>query len=257
MREFATITTGSGPLVAVALHAGHELRPELSALSALADLERLREEDPHTAEWTACAPTRVIVNRSRFEVDCNRPRERAVYRVPEDAWDLPLWREPLPEVAAEESLAEYDALYARMHELLADVVEQHGAALVLDLHAYNHRRDGADAAPAPQAENPDVNLGTGHLDRTRWGAVADAFLERFAAALPGADVRENVKFRGGHLAHWLAETFGGRVCVLAIEFKKTYMDEWSGQPDPAACERIGRALAGVAPELLEAFLGSR
>ncbi len=256
MRQFATFTTGEGPLVAVALHAGHDLRPELAALSALSDLERLREEDPHTAEWTSCAPTRVIVHRSRFEVDCNRPRERAAYRLPEDAWELPLWREPLTDAAADRSLAGYDAFYARMHELLSGTIAMHGAVLVLDLHAYNHRRGGADAAPAPQVDNPDINLGTGHLDRTRWGSVADAFLEGMSAAMPGADVRENVKFRGGHLAHWCAQTFGSAVCVLAIEFKKTYMDEWSGQLDTAACETISDALAHVVPQLEKAFLGS-
>ena len=30
--------------------------------------------------------------RSRFEVDLNRPREEAVYRVPEDCWGLDVWR---------------------------------------------------------------------------------------------------------------------------------------------------------------------
>ncbi|TDB39478.1 MAG: N-formylglutamate amidohydrolase [Actinobacteria bacterium] len=254
MQQFATFIPGEGPLVAVALHAGHDLRPELVGLSLLTDLERLREEDPHTAEWSACAPTRVIVNRSRFEVDCNRPRERAVYRIPEDAWGLPLWREPLTEAAIEESLREYDALYERMHRLLSGIIARHGAALVLDLHAYNHRRDGADALPAPQAENPDVNLGTGHLDHVRWRRVADTFRSGFAGAMPDADVRENVKFRGGHLAHWCSQTFGSAVCLLAIEFKKTYMDEWSGELDTAACARISTALEGVVPRVEEAFL---
>lgn len=256
MRQFATFTTGDGPLVAVALHAGHDLRPELAARSSLTDLERLREEDPHTAEWTACAPTRVVVHRSRFEVDCNRPRERAVYRVPEDAWELPLWCEPLTDTAVEESLREYDAFYTRMHELLSGIIARHGAALVLDLHSYNHRREGAEAPPASQAENPDINLGTGHLDRDRWGSVADAFVAGIADAMPGVDVRENVKFRGGHLAHWCSLTFGGAVCILAVEFKKTYMDEWSGVLDPTACERIGAALERVVPQLEARFLGT-
>ncbi|MCE5191827.1 MAG: N-formylglutamate amidohydrolase [Actinomycetia bacterium] len=256
MREFATFTRGAGPLVAVALHGGHELRPDLAAISRLSDRDRLREEDPYTAAWTGCAPSRVVVNRSRFEVDCNRPRERAVYRAPEDAWGLPVWREALPESAAAASLGLYDDFYVRLGAVLADVIARHGIALVLDLHSYNHRRDGASEPPAAQEENPDVNLGTGHLDRVRWGSVADAFVDRMRVAMPEADVRENVRFKGGHFAHWAEETFRGDACVLAIEFKKTYMDEWTGELDRAACDRIARALGLVAPALLEASLAS-
>lgn len=240
-------------MVAVALHAGHDLRSEIAALSALDDDARLREEDPYTGEWTACAPTRVTVGRSRFEVDCNRPRERAVYRVPADAWDLPLWRAPLPEDTAERSLALYDTFYADMRTLLVEIVSACGHAIVLDLHAYNHRRGGPGGEPAAQDENPDVNLGTGHLDRERWGRAADECLTVLSDGLPGADIRENVKFRGGHLAHWAAEEFAGDVCVLAIEFKKTYMSEWTGVADHAAVARIARALDSLAVRLGQAF----
>lgn len=247
--QFARFERGTGPMVAVALHAGHDLREEVAALSALADDARLREEDPRTGEWTACAPTRVVVERSRFEVDCNRPRERAVYRVPEDAWDLPLWRDPLPDTVADRSLELYDAFYAQLRELLAGIVEEHGYAIVLDLHSYNHRRTGPAGSPAPQDENPDVNLGTGALDGDRWGGVARECLVGLIDALPGSDVRENAKFRGGHFSHWAAEEFGGDVCVLAIEFKKTYMDEWTGVADEAEVARINLALNALVPRL--------
>ncbi|MGB4593381.1 MAG: N-formylglutamate amidohydrolase [Coriobacteriia bacterium] len=246
---FATFERGEGPIVAVALHAGHALRDELAALSVLGDDARLREEDPCTGEWTRCAPTRVVVDRSRFEVDCNRPRERAVYRVPEDAWDLHLWSDALADDIAARSLELYDAFYSEMRALLADIVSEYGYAVVLDLHSYNHRRSGPDGAPAPRDENPDVNLGTGHLDRTRWGAVAEECLGTLREALVDADVRENVKFRGGHLSHWVAKEFGGAVCVLAIEFKKTYMDEWTGVADAAAVARIASALCVLVARL--------
>lgn len=76
---------GDGPLLAAAVHDGHELRDEVAELIALDEATRLREEDPFTGEWTAMAPNRMVVRRSRFEVDVNRPRETAVYRTPEDA----------------------------------------------------------------------------------------------------------------------------------------------------------------------------
>jgi cardiolipin synthase A/B len=48
----------------------------------------LESGDPFTAQLARVAPTRLIALRSRFEVDLNRPRERAVYRGPADAWGL-------------------------------------------------------------------------------------------------------------------------------------------------------------------------
>jgi N-formylglutamate amidohydrolase len=79
---------GEGPLVAAAIHAGHAVRNEVAGYFALDDDGRLREEDPFTDTWAEIAPSRVVALRSRFEVDFNRPREKAVYRRPEDAWGL-------------------------------------------------------------------------------------------------------------------------------------------------------------------------
>ena len=103
---------GSGPLIATAVHDGHDVRDEVARHLALGDAERLREEDPFTGEWTQAAPTRVVGTRSRFEVDLNRPREKAVYRTPEDAWGLTVWKDDPPQEMFERSLAEYDAFYA-------------------------------------------------------------------------------------------------------------------------------------------------
>jgi N-formylglutamate amidohydrolase len=74
---------GDGPIVATAIHAGHALHPEIAALIALDEAIRMHEEDPFTAQLARVAPTRLIALR---EVDLNRPRERAVYRGPADAW---------------------------------------------------------------------------------------------------------------------------------------------------------------------------
>ena len=77
-----------GPFIATAIHDGHLLRKEVAELTALTEDERLREEDPFTGKWTSIGNSRIIGLRSRFEVDLNRPREKAVYIKPEDAWGL-------------------------------------------------------------------------------------------------------------------------------------------------------------------------
>jgi N-formylglutamate amidohydrolase len=236
----ARIAPGAGPVVAVALHSGHGLRPGLADYLALAEDERLREEDPHTARMAPRAVTRIDVLRSRFEVDLNRPRFRAVYQGPGDAWGLDVYRDELPDDEDTVSRSVYDAFYATAFQVLSAAEREHGRFVVLDLHSYNHRRDGAKGPEAPVESNPEINLGTGRFDRTRWAPV----VEGFSATMQGAgfDCRENVKFQGGHFARWVTETFPNAGAALAIEFKKTYMDEWTGLPDEAAIARIRGAL---------------
>ena len=102
------IVKGTGPLVAAAVHDGHDTRDEVADLLALDSESRLREEDPYTKEWATIAPTNIVVSRSRFEVDLNRPRKRAVYIAPADAWGLDIWRSPPPKALIDRSLAQYD-----------------------------------------------------------------------------------------------------------------------------------------------------
>ena len=244
------ITRGEGPIVAAAIHDGHEVRPELADLLAIGDAERRREEDPYTGSWASVAPTRIVVATSRFEVDLNRPREKAVYRHPGDAWGLSVWKDTPSTEVVEWSLARYDEFYRQVRDLLASLVARHGRVVVLDLHSYNHRRGGPNATPADPAANPEVNLGTGTMDRGRWAPLVDRFLAAFRdQEVMGRrpDVRENVKFQGGQFSRWIHETFPTAVCALAIEFKKIFMDEWSGTVDNRYVAAIEAALRATVP----------
>lgn len=245
---------GEGPVVASAIHGGHELRAEVAACLALSEADRLREEDPFTEKWTEVAPHRILVLRSRFEVDLNRPREGAIYRRPEDAWGLKLWRHEPAESMLEKSLAEYDRFYAGVEGRLREIEARFGHFALFDIHSYNHRRAGPDAAPEAAEKNPEVNVGTASADRGLWGPL----IERFVVELGAADflgrrldVRENVKFFGGHFPRWVHRRFPKTGCALALEFKKTFMDEWSGVPDSEKIEAIRVALADTVPGVVE------
>jgi N-formylglutamate deformylase len=258
---------GKGPLVAAAIHNGHLVRPELVEFYAIGESDRLREEDPYTGNWTRIAPTRIVGLRSRFEVDLNRPREKAVYLGPEDAWGLPVWKHVPPEEVLGRSRALYDQFYREVRQVLEDLVGRFGRVVVFDLHSYNFRRAVGGCGirthpppPGPHAvaddadENPDVNLGTGNLDYRRWAAVVD----RLAEALGSfdflgrrLDVRSNVKFTGGRFSRWIHETFPESVCCVAIELKKFFMDEWSGEADQRQVDAVGRALYSAAESVLE------
>jgi N-formylglutamate deformylase len=262
LTEFVDTTEGQEPLAATAIHDGHDLRAEVGEIMALADSERLREEDPHTGIWTTVASTRLVARRSRFEVDLNRPRARAVYRSPEDAWGLAVWKREPPVDLVERSLQEYDAFYAEAHRVFSEMERRFGHFVVFDLHSYNHRRRGTGEPPDDPATNPEVNVGTGTLDRRRWAPLVERFLSDLAAfdfLGRQLDVRENVRFKGGNLSGWIHETFPRSACCLAIEVKKFFMDEWTGKLDSEEFEAVPRALSTTVPGLLESLetVGSR
>jgi N-formylglutamate amidohydrolase len=244
---------GYGPVIATAVHNGHDLRPEVGARIALDDAQRLHEEDPYTGGWTEVGDTSVVVARSRFEIDLNRSRGLAIYLEPEHAWGLRVWREQPPEDVVERSLAQYDAFYRLMRDVFTRAERAFGGFVVFDLHTYNHLRDGADR-PADKAGNPDINVGTGTMPRERWARLVERFMAELAEKdVQGEqlDVRENVRFRGGFFPRWVHETFPQTGCALAIEVKKTFMDEHTGELDRARWAAIGQALEATVPGVRE------
>jgi len=248
------LVEGDGPIIAVANHDGHELRDELAALMLLSEEDRLREEDPHTGDWTRIAPTQIIAKHSRFEIDLNRSRDQAVYCTPEDAWGLNLWKDPLEDQVIARSLQVYDDYYSELFRICSSKEKQYGKFVILDLHSYNHRRNGPDGPAADQETNPEVNLGTGTMDRSKWSSLVDRFmtdLKAFDFNGRSLDVRENIKFVGRGLPSWTHTTFPDSGCALAIEFKKFFMDEWTGKVDRRLHNGILHALESTIPGLLE------
>jgi N-formylglutamate deformylase len=250
-----SVSVSPGQLVSTAIHAGHDLRSEVAGRMALDDATRRREEDPYTDEMLGDLGVRIVAHRSRFEVDLNRSRDAAVYVSADDAWGLDVWRGELPQDVVERSLHVYDEFYAELARHL-DELSSHGPFLVLDVHSYNHRRDGALAAPADELGKPEVNVGTGPPDATRWQPAVDRFSEVMAAqTIAGRrpDVRENVRFRGGHMSRWVTERYPETGCVLSLEFKKVFMDEWTDVCDHAHVAAIRGALAATVQPTLDAI----
>lgn len=242
---------GASPIVATALHDGHDLRPDVARLVGVPDPDRRREEDPHTGWLTGIVPARVIAHRSRFEFDLNRPPDQAVALDTSDSWGLQIWKEQPPDSVVKASQFLHAAFYSSLREMLGAVEARHGRFVVLDLHSYNHRREGQDAPPADPDTHPDVNVGTRSVDRERWGPLVDRFMADLSAHPLGLDVRENVKFQGRYLAAWTQMTFPETGCCLALEFKKTFMDEWTGQVDQDRLHALADALSSTLPGLVE------
>ena len=229
-------------MVAAAIHDGNGLRGEVAAAMALPDLDRLREEDPFTGQAVVGVPTHIIAHRSRFEADLNREAATAVYRTPEQSWGLQVWDGVLDEAIAERSLDYHRRFYAAVGALLDDVASEHGRFVLLDVHSYNHRRGGPEAPPTPPEEAPEINIGTFSMPREQWAWLLDPLMDAMRAYDFGGrhlDVRENVAFQGkGELTRFVHERYPGQACAIAIEFKKFFMDEWSGEPDAAALRHM-------------------
>ena len=253
---FWQLELGDGPLVACAVHHGHAVRPDVAERMLLDEAQRQYEEDPFTGHWANVAPTRFIGHRSRFEVDFNRPRESAVYLEPDDAWGLELWHTPPPPEVVEQSLAAHDAFYAHLRLVLDELVRRHGRVVVFDLHSYNHVRNGPNAAPDDPAKNPEINVATGSLDRENWAPIVDRCLTELRTydyMGRRLDVRENVRFRGGELPKWIHRNYPGTVCALALEFKKFWMDEWTGEVDRQQHRELHQALEAMTAAVSDAL----
>lgn len=253
-----TIQHGPGPVVATAIHDGHALRAECAAAVALDAAERLREEDPFTGKAVLGVPTHIVVHRSRFEVDLNRAADGAVYQGPEQCWGLEVWKPGAPDEALiRRSLALHAEYYRLLAHLLDGLAKRHGRFLMLDVHSYNHRRGGPDAPPEPQEQAPDVNIGTFSMPREAWAFLVDPLIEamrEFDFNGRRLDVRENVAFQGkGEQARFVHQRYPDSGCAIAFEFKKFYMDEWTGTPDPtelAAMQGLVAHVARTADEIL-------
>jgi hypothetical protein len=141
-----------------------------------------------------------------------------------------------------------------MSALIQHRIDRFGQVVILDIHSYNHRRDGPHFPAASSIDNPEMNMGTGSMPAYRW----DTLLQVFLASLREAryqgeplDVRENVRFKGGYFPQWVHATFPHNACAIAVEFKKSFMDEWSGKVNRQAMNQLGNALTTATESLMQ------
>ncbi len=250
-----TFLKGTSPIVCTAIHDGHGTRDELKNLFNLSDSERLREEDPFTSKWVNVSDNHIIVHRSRFETDLNRPREKAVYKKPEDAWGLQVWKGELNEEVVKESLNLYDDFYSRCKSFFDNLFILNERIIVYDIHTYNYRREGVEKEADP-AKNPEINIGTKNMDRDLWTPIIKTVIDHFSNFNYNGrhlDTRENIKFTGGHFGQWLYEQYGNKICPISIEFKKFFMDEHTGQGFDQDIQLINKMLNSSKQPVLKAL----
>ncbi|MCD4651082.1 MAG: N-formylglutamate amidohydrolase [Candidatus Cloacimonetes bacterium] len=240
------------PLVCTAIHNGHEMSPDWQANLAITNKNRSREEDQHTGFFTEFCNNRIIGRYTRFECDLNRHPRKTIYLKPKDAWGLTVRKEPPTPEMVRAAKAKYQMFYRRTGRMLREMERTFGRFLLLDLHSYNHRRKGADGEIANQEKNPEIIIGTSTMPENRM-PLAEILQDKITSYdfYGGSiDARINVKFPGGHFSRWVISHFPDAI-VFAIEFKKIWMDEWTGKVDKEKQTKMREALELAVPELLK------
>ncbi|MEN5435152.1 N-formylglutamate amidohydrolase [Sphingobacterium faecium] len=221
-----------GPVLALAIHDGHQIAPQLSPIMSLSESERLREEDPYTGMLTDLDTNRLIIKTSRFQVDLNRPIQDSVYLRPDQAWGLNVWKQPPTKTILAQLKQSYHYIQKVLSGMIEKSIQQNGYFIIYDIHSYNAKRSGPDETVDTYA-NPEINIGTIN-NKGIWRPLIDSFvkyLKEHNINENQIDVRENVKFSGGYLSKWVTSKYGQKGCVLSIEFRKDFMNEWTGTPN--------------------------
>ena len=221
----------SSPIVCTAIHNGHNVSSDVLKNLAVTEDIRLMEEDPFTERFTQFSSNTIIGLTSRFEVDLNRSVENCIYMKPEDAWDIQTRKEIPSDLVISQSLAKYDEFYASAKNHFARLEKKFGRFFVYDIHSYNHHRKGQEAGFDDPKLNPEIIIGTNNMPE-KWFPLVDTIqneLTSFDYFGRSLDARINVKFPGGHFSRWIHNNFPNSSCCIAIEFKKIWMNEWSGE----------------------------
>jgi len=219
------------PIVCTAIHNGHDLSPEvLKNLAVNKDIQ-LMEEDPYTERFTKFSSNLIIGRTSRFEVDLNHSVEKCIYKNPEDAWGLQTRKETPSDLVISQSINKYQEFYTSAKSHFAQLEKKFGRFFVFDIHSYNHHRKGSKADFDNPKLNPEIIIGTNNMPK-KWFPLVDKIqnkLTSFDYFGRSLDVRIDVKFPGGHFSRWIHTNFPDSACCIAVEFKKIWMDEWTGE----------------------------
>lgn len=233
------------PLVAAAIHNGHQISRSFSEKMLISAEERLFEEDPYTERFTASFCNRLIVYTSRFEVDLNRSADKSVYLTPQEAWGLNIWQQQPSEQMIISSREKYIHFYNELFDQLSRLHDRYGNFFVWDIHSYNSR------LPAGSKEDrnlePDIMIGLNNMPH-KWFSLVEKIRDSFSKFdFFGRKlaVTTQGKYTGGNFSRWIHNTFPDSAMCIALEFKKIFMDQWTGKLEPEKQNKLIEMLASA------------
>ncbi len=184
------------PLLISVPHAGLSVPPEAAPYCILTARQIAEDGDEGAAEiydvedrvaaFVTTDVARAIVDVNRAEDD---RRADGVVKT-HTCWDVPVYRESLPEDAVEQLLARY---YRPYHAQLSKLA---GTGVRLGVDCHTMAAKGPPIGPDPDAERPWVCLSNAE------GACPQAWFDSLAAALERAfehPIARNTPFQGGYI----------------------------------------------------------
>jgi N-formylglutamate amidohydrolase len=230
-----------GPVFGTSIHSGHYIRESIQKKIKISDNKRRYEEDPLTDHFALLCDQALVCHNSRFEVDLNREKAKAIYDLPEGAWGLEIWKEKLTQEDINISLKSYDAFYKSMKDFFEKLFEKHDKILLLDFHSYNQR---------DSTKFPDIDLGFTTVNQDKFSNIATSFHNSLKLNSSQFSTGINERFEdGGHWPEWVYENYKDKICTITVEFKKCFMDENTGIVDLAKLDQfklgIRRAISDV------------
>lgn len=227
----------------IALHSGSRIRPEISEALAVGQEDRKREEDPFTDQFVDSFPLQLIARDSRFEYDLNWEVEKSIYPAHEKKWGLQVWNRSLSKEETERTCRKHREFHELLDVVIDFILERNRIALLFDIHSFCYQRGSKIAWW--KDDKPEINLGTRYINRDHFSSQLDLFLEGVSAQeIDDHKVRvaENEIFPGGYLTRKYAASHNQQVLVLAIEYKKIFMDELTGELFPHKLEMLKQNL---------------
>jgi N-formylglutamate deformylase len=239
------------PIVFTAIHNGHYVSENINKNMNIDEETRRREEDSNTEFFTELGANSIVGKTSRCEFDINRTPDKAVYMKPEDSWDMKIRKRKPTGFEVAQSMLRYDAFYAETKKHFDVLKEKFGKFFVYDVHSYNHRRAGDTKPPAPLPYNPEIIIGTNNMPVNRADIIHDIHKDflKFDYLGRTLNTRINIKFPGGNFSRWIHRTYPNSACCVALEFKKIFMDEWTGEMFPEIMEKLRDAMMGTIPNI--------
>ena len=217
----------------IALHAASRVRPGLEELLHIGSGERALEEDHYTDLMVQDFSMSLVALDSRFEYDLNWEEQRCIYEFNRKKWGLDVWRRPLTDSERMETIRKYREFHELLDRVVSYLVSRFGSAVLYDIHSFRYQRESV--IDWWEDIHPEINLGTRYINRDFYSPQIEAFLEGISGMkLERKTIRvgENAVFPGGYLTRKYAATHNRQVLVLAVEFKKIYMDEMSNRLYP-------------------------
>ena len=223
----------------IVLHANSRIRAELIEKTALTKEQRHRDEDPFTELFIKKFPVQIIARDSRFEYDLNRDRESCIYKKYKKKWDLLIWKQEPNAKEREVSCEKFDEFFNLMEITCDFLLKQNRYAFIFDMHSFCYRRF-EDQKWFIDAK-PEINIGTKASNKELFDPLINYFQKSLSKTIiDGHKIRvaENDIFKGGYLSRRVGKKYYNQILTYALEYKKIFMDEITGELYPEVFEKL-------------------